>query len=212
MLAAVAVVWLWLRPKEVKKLWPLLLPGLVVVHVAIPGTIGGLKEAFFPSTGLVQDQTVYGGRVSSARLRPEFERLKTNPVFGQGFGSRVTDSGLRKNASVLDDEWLGVTSETGLTGLFAWVWFFGRFIRRAGREAKDDRSSRGWLLAAITSAAAAYAVGMLTYDAFSFVQVTFVLFIVAALGAVVMKIEPWPLLGGRRAAPVRLQGSVSQIP
>jgi len=33
----------------------------------------------------------------------------------------------------------------------------------------------------------AFAVGMLTYDAFSFIQVTFVLFVLLALGAVTLR-------------------------
>jgi polysaccharide biosynthesis protein PslJ len=211
MLAAVAVVFFALRPVEVKRLWPLVLPALIAIHIALPGTIGGLQGAFFPSTGLIQDQSVYGGRVSASRITPEIDRIKNNPVFGAGFGSRVTESGLRKNASVLDDEWLGLTSETGLVGFFAWIWFFARFIRRAGGEARRDLSSRGWLLAATTASVSAFAVGMLTYDAFSFVQVTFVLFIVAAIGSVVMKLEPW--LGGRSlAASAGLPGAVREAP
>jgi polysaccharide biosynthesis protein PslJ len=212
MLAAVVVVFLALRPVQVKRLWPLVLPAVVVVHIALPGTIGGLQGAFFPSTGLIQDQSVYGGRVSASRLAPEIARIKSNPVFGRGFGSRVTESGLRKNASVLDDEWLGLTAETGFVGLFAWVWFFGRVIRRAGDEAKRDLSSRGWLLSAVTASVTSFAVGMLTYDAFSFVQVTFVLFIVAALGAVALKLEPWPSETRGDAASARLPGPAREIP
>jgi O-antigen ligase len=210
MLMAVAVVFAWLRWNEVKKLWPLVLPALVVIHLLLPGTIGGLRQAFFPSAGLVQDQTVYGGRASSERLGPEFAAIGRNPLFGQGYGTRITD-GERQNARVLDNEWLGTASETGLVGLFAWLWFMTRFIRRAGRESKRDRSPRGWLLAALTAAVAAFAVGMLTYDAFSFIQASFVLFILAGLGAVVMRLEPWP--SGRRVvrAPVRLRRPMRQI-
>lgn len=206
MLVAVVLVFLWLRPVATKKLWPLLVPGALVIHLVLPGAIGGIQEAFFPSQGLVQDQTVYGGRISSERLRPEIERIKANPLFGQGFGTRLTAVAQRQNARVLDDEWLGTLSETGLVGLGAWLWFFARFIRRAGREAKRDFSERGWLLVSITSAVAAFAVGMATYDAFSFVQVTFVLFIISGIGACVMRLEPWSSERRRVArAPARLR-------
>jgi O-antigen ligase len=119
-------------------------------------------------------------------------RLKDDPVFGQGYGTRITESGLRQNAHVLDDEWLATTAETGLLGAFAWVWLFVRFVRRAGREAKRDLGSRGWFLTATASGVAAFGVSMWTYDAFSFIQVTFVLFILMALGASAMNdTGPW---------------------
>lgn len=191
-LATIALVFLWLRPQDLKRIVPLLVPALVAIHIAVPGAIGGLRQAFFPPQGLISDQTVYGGRVSSERLGPEWAAIGANPAFGQGYGTRLTEINLRKNARVLDDEWLGTASETGLVGAFAWLWFFARFIRRAGREAKADRSSRGSLLVALTASVAAFAVGMLTYDAFSFVQVTFVLFILAALGACTLATPgPW---------------------
>ena len=45
---------------------------------------------------------------------------------------------------------------------------------------------------------AAFAIGMLTYDAFSFIQVTFVLFILMALAAsAVLNDEPWEEMSAR---------------
>jgi hypothetical protein len=191
-LAAVGLVFIWLRPTEMKRLWPLVLPALIVIHIALPGAIGGIRQSFFPSGGLVQNQTVYGGRVSPERVGPEFERIRNNPAFGAGYGTRITDGTERQNARILDDEWLGTAAETGLIGAFGWLWLFVRIIRRGGREAKRDRSSRGWLLAALASSVAAFAIGMLTYDAFSFIQVTFVLFIVAALASCTLAADgPW---------------------
>lgn len=191
-LVAAGLVFLWLRPRNVKRVLPLLLPALVAIHLVTPGAIGGLRQAFFPPQGLINDQTVYGGRVSSERLGPEWAAIGANPAFGQGYGTRLTEVGLRTNARILDDEWLGTASETGLVGVFAWLWFFVRFVRRAGREAKQDRSSRGSLLVALATSVAAFAVGMLTYDAFSFIQVTFVLFILAALGVCTLDTKgPW---------------------
>jgi len=183
MLLVMLLVFLWLRPREVKKFWPLLLPVLLVVHIALPGTIGTLRASFFPKQGLLEEQTAFQGRTSGERVGPVFDKIAENPAFGQGYGTRLTEAGVRQNAHVLDDEWLGTTAETGVVGFIAWLWIFGRFIRRAGREARRDYSSRGWFLTAVASAVAAFAVGMLTYDAFSFIQVTFVLYILMGLAA-----------------------------
>jgi polysaccharide biosynthesis protein PslJ len=192
-MVAVIVALAILRPREMKRLWPLALPAVVAIHFVLPGAIGGIQGAFFPEQGLIQDQTVYGGRVSGERVGPEFEKIKANPLFGQGFGTRITEKTIRENARVLDNEWLGTASETGLVGFFAWICFFARIFRRAGSEARRDRTARGDLLVATVAAAAAFAVGMLTFDSFAFIQVTFVLFILAALGSCAYAARaPWP--------------------
>jgi hypothetical protein len=193
MLTVVLLVFIWLRPHEMKRLWPAVLPLLLAVHFALPGTIGSLKDTFFPSGGLIHQQEVGGvgsGRI--ATLGPALHReLAPDPVLGEGFGTRVTepDEVVRvPNAPILDDQWLGTLLETGIVGAFCIAWMFVRFTRRVGREAKEDDSWRGWLLACITASVAAYGVSMFTYDAFSFIQVTFILFITIAIGCVVYRL------------------------
>ena len=196
MLVVVVLVFLWLRPRETRQLWPALLPALVVIHFALPGTIGSLTQAFFPSGGLVAQQESSPGASGSGRLAdvgPALDQFKLQPLFGQGFGTRVVNPGAGAvPANVLDDQWLGSLLETGVAGVAAWLWFFGRAVRRFGREAKRDTSDRGWLLAALAAGIAAYAVGMLTYDAFSFIQVTFLLFFFIGLGSAVYQTVPEP--------------------
>jgi O-antigen ligase/polysaccharide polymerase Wzy-like membrane protein len=193
MLAVIALVFLGLRPRETRRFWPALVPCLLAVHFVLPGTLGTLKASFFPPGGLVAEQTnqnVGSGRVATLRpaLRDEFV---PRPLFGGGFGSRVVQTGPPKPVygdspkppPILDDQWLGTLVETGIAGLLAWLWLFFGGIRRFVRAAKEDASERGWLLVAVAASVSAYAVGMLTYDSFSFIQVTFLLFIVLGIGA-----------------------------
>ena len=57
---------------------------------------------------------------------------------------------------------------------------------------------------------AAFAIGMWTYDAFSFIQVTFVLYVIAALGACTLRTEgPW---GSPTAAVVDVSERFSRTP
>lgn len=192
MLAAAVVVFLALRPAAVKPLLLAMLPLVIVVHLVVPGAIGGLRVAFFPSEGLIADQTTYGGRISSERLGPQFDIIRSQPLFGQGYATRVT-AGEGRNARILDNQWLGTAVETGLVGLAAWIWLFLRFLRKAGGAARSDPSARGWLLTSIAASMLAFAVGMLTYDAFSFIQVTVVMFVLLALGASVLASQDtWP--------------------
>jgi O-antigen ligase len=114
---------------------------------------------------------------------------------GQGFGTNlVTRADVRgPHANILDNQWLGTLLATGAVGLSGWVWFFARAVRRFGRESKRDQTERGWLLASITAGVAAFGVGMLTYDAFAFIQVSFLLFIIVGLGAALMAEPPTPV-------------------
>jgi polysaccharide biosynthesis protein PslJ len=185
MLVVVAIVFLWLRPKETIRLWPAAVVGLVVVHLLLPGTLGALKQSFSPAR-LVAEQRASANTSGSGRLAdlgPALEQWAQRPLAGQGFGTTVVDlDAPGAETNILDNQWLGTLLATGALGVAGWLWFFVRAVRRFGAEARRDLSDRGQLLAAITAAISAYAVGMLTYDAFAFVQVTFVLFILVGLG------------------------------
>jgi polysaccharide biosynthesis protein PslJ len=193
MLLVVALVFLLLRPRETGRLWPALPLVLVVVHFALPQTLGNLRAAFFPKGGLVAEQAhvvrpgdlaVGHGRL--ATVGPTLDQLSNSPFFGIGYGTRIT-AGPGVNAIVLDDAWLGTLLETGVVGAVGWILFFGFAVRRLGRRARRDQSDIGWLHVALTASIASFAVGMLTYDAFSFVQVTFVAFILLGLAGVLLR-------------------------
>jgi polysaccharide biosynthesis protein PslJ len=197
MFVVVGLVFLWLRPTEVRRLWPALLLAPIVIHFALPGTLGALKHSFFPAGGLVAEQESMAGESGSGRLAdigPALHEWKQDPLLGVGFGTRVIEGSSRgPRANILDNQWLGTLIETGAVGIFGWLWFFVRAVRRFGGEAKRDDSARGWLLASIAAGVAAYGVGMLTFDAFSFIQVTFLLFIFVGLGSAVMAERPTPV-------------------
>jgi polysaccharide biosynthesis protein PslJ len=94
MIFAVGLVFLWLRPAHVKRMLPAVLPMLVVVHFALPGTLGTLEGAFFPEGGLIAEQAGRPGERGSGRiadLGPSLEEFADQPLFGQGFGTRVVD-------------------------------------------------------------------------------------------------------------------------
>jgi O-antigen ligase len=192
MLGVVVLVFLWLRPQETKRMWPALVPLVVVVHFALPGTLGSLKQAFLPEGGLIAEQrgaegTSGAGRV--ADLEPTLEQWSRSPLVGRGFGTHIVDPKAGGSQQILDNQWLGILVETGVLGVIAWVWLFLRGVRRFGRAAKAEGSPVGLALAAISASLAAYAVGMFMYDAFAFAQVTFVMFVLLGLGAALLPHE-----------------------
>ena len=185
MLLALLVVFLLLKPHEVLGLWKWAVPFLVVVHLMAPGALGGLKNAFFPAGGLVAEQTSAANSTASNRLADAGPALKEwwqQPYLGGGFGTRISEpDNPKNNAHILDDQWLGLLLETGLLGTLAFGWLLARSVRRLGRAARADPSEHGWLLAGLAAAVTAYAIGMITFDAFGFIQVTLLLFIMIGL-------------------------------
>jgi len=185
-LIVVGLVYLVLRPHETIRVWPLVLPLLAAVHFAMPGLIGTFYYAFFPKGGLVAEQGE--GPIGSSRvatLGPGIDQVEYRPLLGLGYGSR-TPSGLSDGTDgnfITDDQWLATAMETGVLGLFAWVWLFVRFLRKMFRAAGRDTSERGWFYTGLAASGTAFAVAMATFDAFSFIQATFVLFILIALGS-----------------------------
>jgi O-antigen ligase len=208
MLVVSLVVYLRVRPVETKRLWPLLIPAALLIHFAIPGTIGTFKDSFFPKGGLIAEQQKDAGTSGSGRvadLGPALSEAWKRPFLGQGYGTRVT-TGPRANSMILDNGWLGMLLETGAIGVAAWIWLIVRFVRELMRAAKADLTERGWLYAGFAASVASFSVGMFTYDAFSFIQVTFVLFVLLALGSAALRARPRLAVAAepRPQAPARL--------
>ena len=49
--AAATVVFLWLRPRDIRPLLPLVIPMAIVIKLVAPGSIGTVKGLFFPAGG-----------------------------------------------------------------------------------------------------------------------------------------------------------------
>ena len=194
MLIALLVSFVWIKPAETVRLLPWLLPLTIVCQVAMPGTLGTFRAILQPSY-LIQEQSVEMGTGSGriADIGPSLDEWSQNPFFGQGFGTRVNSQGLGtggvgniEDDRILDDQWLGLLLEIGAVGALALMWLFCRAIRRLARQAKEDPDDDdSWLATALAASLASFAVGMFTFDAFAFIQVTFFGFIILGFAAVV---------------------------
>jgi hypothetical protein len=190
-LTSAMLVLLWLRPRDVRRLLPLLVPLIVVVKLAVPGSLATLKTAFFPAGGLVKEQSAYyreadpllaGGRIR--QLRPMLDEASRTPVLGQGFATRQTGTNNPlRNAPILDDQWLGLLLELGIVGVIGWATLFIVSTRRLARAARTRDGPDGWLAAGLAAAIVGFGVAMFTFDGFAFIQATFVFWIVVSLSA-----------------------------
>ncbi len=218
MLCAMIPLALWLRKKAVMRYWPLLIIGLGAIHFVSPATISGLYKALDPKGGLISQQETRAGSQGSGRLadlKPGLKQWAKSPVVGKGMGTDPSSTSVDTtqggkpppDAIVFDDQYMTSLVETGAVGLFAVLWFCWALIRNMARTAKERLDEYGDLLAAFTITCLGFIVGMLTYDTFSFVQVTLIFFVCAALGlrTRTLILERDPLPPAPTAAPARTQ-------
>jgi O-antigen ligase len=193
-LTAAALVLLWLRPSDVKRLLPFVLPLLLVVKLAAPGSIATLKNAFFPEGGLIAEQSTYyrgsdpmlaGGRL--LQLGPMLNEASRTPLLGQGFATRQTgfDNPLR-NAPILDNQWLGLLLELGAVGIIGWAMLFVGAARRLGRASRRRAGPEGWLAAGLAASIVGFGFALFTFDGFGFIQATFVFWILISLSGALL--------------------------
>jgi O-antigen ligase len=201
MLFLASLVMLALRFRETWRFAPLLLPMIVMIHFAAPGTLGALKSSFMPSGGLIAEQSFDANEHGSGRIAdvgPSLELFKEKPVLGYGYSTLQT-SGPDANSRILDNQWLSSLLNIGLVGVFSLIWLFTRFLRGMTRCARRVRTPDGWLPVALCASVAAFAISMFTYDAFTFTQVTFVFFMLLGLGSALVFVEE-PILAPQSEA------------
>jgi O-Antigen ligase len=211
MIVGMVLTALWLRPRQVARRWPLLILVVAFVHFASPHTLGPLLRAFQPSGGLLaqqQQRSGFGGSGRIADITPGIELWKEQPLFGRGMGTNPTHGGVsgpqadtvsEDQPTIFDDQYMSSLVELGAVGFVAVVWLVvGAFVK-IGRTAKRSTGPVGDLLAATAAACAGYALAMLTFDAFSFVQVTLLFFVIAALGLQARRLASAPRAGAADA-------------
>jgi polysaccharide biosynthesis protein PslJ len=190
MLIVAFFCFLWLKRAEMVRMLPLCLVLLVVVQGAMPGTLGSFKGILNPSY-IVKEQSQEMGTGSGrlADLGPSLrEWAGGNPFVGQGFGTRVTTmDGVEGGAQILDDQWLGMLLEIGAVGVLAMWWLFLRAIKRLARMSRAATGADSWLAACLAASLTSFIVGLFTYDAFSFIQVTFLAFIVLGFASIALR-------------------------
>jgi hypothetical protein len=194
MLIVLFVAFVWIKREETLRLAPMLLALLVVVQVAMPGTLGTFRAILNP-VYVVEEQSKDMGTGSGriADLGPGLAEWARKPLLGQGFGTRVTSQdGVEGGAQILDNQWLTSLLDVGAIGVLGLAWLFARAVRRLARRARAAPGADGWLATCLAASLAAFAAGMLTFDAFAFIQVTFFAFIMLGFAAVATREDSPP--------------------
>ena len=185
---------LFLRADALKRRWPVLIVIFIAVHLAAPGAVTHMYSAFFPKQGLDASLQSKSGGVGSGRLAdlgPGLQSWQQVPFFGHGLGTGVSADTVGTGAIVnpatgapiiFDDQYMNSLVSIGALGLIGVVWFVWGSAIALLRAARRRLNADGDLIAACAVALVGFGAGMLTFDAFSFVQCTLIFFLIAALG------------------------------
>ena len=187
MLVVLLVSFACIKPRETFRLAPLLLPLLIVCQIAMPGTLGTFKSMLNPQY-IIKEQSYDqgGGAGRIADLGPALAEWAHKPLLGAGFGTRITseNSEAGGEGQILDDQWLGMLLEMGAAGVLGFLWLFAAAVRRLARSARAKPGIDGWLPTSLAASLIAFGVGMLTFDAFAFIQVMLLAFVMLGLTAI----------------------------
>lgn len=196
MLVVIMLVLALLRPVESLRLAGVVGVAALALVVASPSSLSAVYGSFFPTGGIVAEQSNTATHSATSRgrladLGPVFHDWVQEPIVGQGFGSRPVDSrenslGDGRYSGVLDDQWLDLLLEVGAVGVAAWIALFFVLVKALLKRAEvpDDA---GLLSVALVASIVGFIVAMLFIDAFGFPQLTFVAFLLVAIAANVVR-------------------------
>ena len=194
MSAAAVSIW---GQRHTRSIWLLVILGLVglaaVAPATAPGSYASIKAAIHDAQGRAGERG--SGRL--ADLRPGYRYWLAAPVLGHGVGTQnstagdVHAKGFEQDAPseiIFDDQYLSTIVTTGIVGLAIVVWFIWGGVIGMRAAALRSAGSAKALIGACAVSCAGFGAGMITYDAFSFVQVTLLFFVIAAMGARMVQI------------------------
>gem|GEM_PF-5104332 len=126
-----------------------------------------------------------------ADLAPGLRSWQQAPFFGHGLGTGLSPDTVGTGAIVdpktgapiiFDDQYMNSLVSIGALGLIGVIWFVWGSGIALLKAARRRLGADGDLIAACAASIVGFAAGMLTFDAFSFVQCTLIFFVIAALG------------------------------
>lgn len=177
--AAALIVLIPTWPKSRRRWSYLAIVGvIVVVYVSIPGMLGTLTKLF---TGIGND-TSAASRTNSYEIAWDF--IVRSPIVGRGLLTFLPEY------RILDNQYLGLIIEVGVLGTAAFIGLVVTAIIVAARVRRGSKNPvvRSFAIS-LTALLVAGACGFATFDAFSFPQVSDLLFLGVGLIGALSNIE-----------------------
>jgi O-antigen ligase len=160
------------RPRAVRRLLPILVGLLVVVHIAAPGALGGVTDQLKPGNlfGVMSTkdrQSDYGA------IKPD---VIQHPLVGRGYESYD-----QKKYRILDNQYLTTIIGVGVLGILSYLGIFAAILRLAHRMTRSDDPERAAAAMAASAAIASLVVGSMLLDVFALPQLPYMIVFIGGL-------------------------------
>lgn len=187
----VALMLAVLRPKMRAKIAILGVLGILLVHLAFPGLIGGFRYTL-SAKHLVDYEFMSDRYVGRGRAYPVvFSSVREHPLLGVGFRRFDFES-----YEFTDNQYLKQLAELGLLGLGAFAWLMATAVRQPWSEAVRGQPEARALMASFAASACAFAVMSFMYDTLGFPQASYLFFALAGVGCSLSRSGmPWSAAG-----------------
>jgi hypothetical protein len=167
----VILVFLYYRPKQMVKMWPMVFVLVAFIHVASPGALGTITEF----SGFLNTDSTQGRTSDYSASGPD---LVTRPILGFGFGSN--DIAQYDTYRILDNEYLGELLQVGFLGAVAYLAMIMAAMGVAHRAIRSGDPMRAGPALAASAGCAAYMAASGLFDILSFPQAPYMFMYAAA--------------------------------
>jgi O-antigen ligase len=166
------IVMLAYTPHAFKRLLPIGVALLVVVHVVAPGALGGVTDQLKPSN--------FFGVMSTKDRQSDYGAIKPDviqhPLLGRGYESYD-----QKKYRILDNQYLTTIIGVGVLGILSYLAIFLTILRLANRVARSDDPDLAPTATAASAAIASLVIGSGLLDVFALPQLPYLICFIGAL-------------------------------
>jgi polysaccharide biosynthesis protein PslJ len=166
------IVMLAYTPHAFKRLLPIGIALMVVVHVVAPGALGGVTDQLKPSN--------FFGVMSTKDRQSDYGAIKPDviqhPLLGRGYESYD-----QKKYRILDNQYLTTIIGVGALGVLSYLAIFLTILRLANRVARSDDPDLAPTATAAAAAIASLVIGSALLDVFALPQLPYLICFIGGL-------------------------------
>jgi hypothetical protein len=196
------IVLLAYRPQAIRRMLPIGVGLIVVVHLAAPGALGGVTDQLKPGNlfGVMSTkdrQSDYGA------IKPD---VLQHPLLGRGYESYD-----QKKYRILDNQYLTTIIGVGILGILSYLAIFGSILVLAHRLTRSEDPDRAPPAMAAAAAIASLVVGSMLLDVFALPQLPYMIVFIGGLVVVSSQAERTRVRGDAAEVPAAAPAGPAQV-
>ncbi|HEX7298618.1 MAG TPA: O-antigen ligase family protein [Solirubrobacteraceae bacterium] len=171
------------RPSAARRLLPIGVGLLVMVHLVAPGALGGVSDQLKPGN-LFGVMSTKDRQSDYPAIKPDFIQ---HPILGRGYESYD-----QKKYRILDNQYLTTIIGVGILGVLSYLAIFGSILLLAHRMTRSQDPKRAGPAIAAAAAIASLVVGSSLLDVFALPQLPYLIMFIGGLVVVSAQADTAP--------------------